>query len=81
MVYEMADGKVGFKAIEGVQVKHKIKSPAQVFAIHLMWMPKKENAEMPTMDWQKLLEGETFCMAHPLYRPQSWKGSILELIK
>ncbi|MBX5321037.1 MAG: hypothetical protein QHH12_03690 [Candidatus Bathyarchaeota archaeon] len=44
--------KLGFKAIEGVQVKHKIKRPAQVFAIHLMWMPKKENAEMPTMDWQ-----------------------------
>jgi len=73
--------KLGFKSIDSSQVKHKIKHLEQGFTIHVMWMPIKENAEPPTMDWQKLLEGETFCMAHPLYRPQNWKGSILELIK
>jgi len=26
----------------------------------------------------KILEGVTFCLAHPLYRPQTWKGNILE---
>lgn len=73
--------KLGFKTIDSIQVKHKIKHPEQVFAIHLMWMSLKESAEVPTMDWQKLLEGETFCMAHPLYRPQNWKGSMFKLIK
>lgn len=73
--------KLGFKAINSVQVKHEIKHPERAFTIHLMWMPKLESAEPPKMDWQKLLQGETFCMAHPLYRPQNWKGSILKLIK
>lgn len=73
--------KLGFKAIDSIQAKHKTKHPEQVFTIHLMWMPLEENAEPPIMDWQKLLEGETFCMAHPLYHPQTWKGSILELMQ
>jgi hypothetical protein len=73
--------KLGFKSIDSIQVKHKIKHPEKVFIIHLMWMPMKEDAETPTMNWQKLLQGETFCMAHPLYHPQNWKGSILELIE
>jgi hypothetical protein len=73
--------KLGFKTIGSIKVKHKIKHPERGFTIHLMWMPLKENAELPTMDWQKLLEGETFCMAHPLYSPQKWEGSILKHIK
>jgi hypothetical protein len=73
--------KLGFKAIDFIQVKHKIKHPKKVFTLHLMWMPKKENVKPPIMNWQKLLEGEIFCMAHPLYRPQNWEGPILELIK
>ncbi len=70
---------LGFKAINSIKVKHKSKHPEQSFAIHLMWMPKRQNAEMPTMDWQKLLDGETFCTAHPLYRPRVGKTLYLNL--
>lgn len=73
--------KLGFKAMDSVQVKHKIKHPTQGFTIHLMWMPIDINAKPPKMNWQRLLDGVTFCMAHPLYRPQKWKGPILEHIK
>jgi len=71
--------KLGFKPIDSISVTHKTKHEDQVFTIYLMWMPKKKNAKPPTMNWQKLLQGETFCMAHTLHRPQTWKESILEL--
>jgi len=70
--------KLGFRSIDSIKVSHKTKRKEQVFSIHLMWMPVKEKAKPPTWDKQKLLEGETFCIAHPLYRPQTWKGSIFE---
>jgi len=44
-----------------------------------MWMPMKEKAKPPKLDEQKILEGETFCISHPLYRPQKWKGYIFEI--
>jgi hypothetical protein len=73
--------KLGFMSIDSIQVKHKIKHPEQGFAIHLMWIPMKENVKPPIINWQKLLDGETFCMAHPLYHPQRWEGHILELME
>ena len=70
--------KLGFKPIDSARVTHKTKHVGQVFGIYLMWMLTKENGKPPTLNWQKLLEGETFCMAHPLYRAQTWKGSVFE---
>ncbi|MGB8779194.1 MAG: hypothetical protein WCD81_00910 [Candidatus Bathyarchaeia archaeon] len=43
-----------------------------------MWIPTAERAKAPNWDKQELLQGETFCMAHPLCCPQKWKGKILE---
>ena len=71
--------KLGFKPIDKVSVKHVTKRKEQVFSIWLMWMPTKENAKQPTWNKEKLLEGVTFCLAHPLYRPQTWNGNILEI--
>jgi len=70
--------KLGFKPIDSVKVAHKTKHKGQAFSIYLMWMPTTENAKPPAWNKQKLLEGITFCIAHPLYHPQAWKGNILE---
>jgi len=43
-----------------------------------MWMPKTENAKPPKWKKQKFLEEITFCIAHPLYHPQTWKGDVFE---
>jgi len=71
--------KLGFRPIDSLRVTHRIKHKGQEFSIHLMWMPSNEKAKLPTWDKQKLLEGENFCLAHPLYHPQTWKGNILEV--
>lgn len=71
--------KLGFKSLDSIKVTHKAKHKEQTFSIHLMWIPNKENAKPPTWNKQKLLEGETFCSSHPLYRPQTWKGNIFEV--
>jgi GNAT superfamily N-acetyltransferase len=70
--------KLGFEPLDSIKVTHKAKYHGKVFSVYLMWMPRKQKAKSPTMDWQKLLEGEVFCMAHPLYRPQTWRGELLE---
>ncbi|MDH5375507.1 MAG: hypothetical protein OEW95_06815 [Candidatus Bathyarchaeota archaeon] len=70
--------KLGFKPIDSLKVAHKMKHKGQAFSIYLMWMPTTENAKPPAWNKQKLLEGVTFCIAHPLYHPQTWKGNILE---
>jgi len=70
--------RLGFKSIDSIEVTHKAKHKDQAFKIHLMWMPSTETAKPPSWNRQKILEGETFCMAHTLYRPQSWKGKILK---
>jgi len=67
--------KLGFKSLEFINVKHKTKHKGRIFSIHLMWMPTTENANPPTWDQQKLLEGITSCIAHPLYHPQTYKPS------
>lgn len=71
--------KLGFEPIDPIKVTHKTKHKRRVFSIYLMWMPTTEKAKPPTWDKQKLLEGENFCLAHPLYRPQTWKGNIFEV--
>jgi hypothetical protein len=70
--------KLGFKPIDSLKVAHKMKHKGQAFSIYLMWMPTTENTKPPAWNKQKLLEGVTFCIAHPLYHPQTWKGNILE---
>jgi hypothetical protein len=70
--------KLGFKSLDEIQVTHRAKHKGQAFSIYLMWMPMKERAKPPFWDKQKFLEGVTFCLAHPLYHPQTCKGNILE---
>jgi ribosomal protein S18 acetylase RimI-like enzyme len=70
--------KLGFRPLDSIKVEHKTKHRGQAFSIYLMWMPILKNAKPPTLGKQKLLEGETFCLAHPLYRPQAWKGNVFE---
>jgi ribosomal protein S18 acetylase RimI-like enzyme len=70
--------KLGFKSIDRIRVMHKTKHKKEVFTVYLMWMPMKEGAEPPTWDKKALLRGQTFCYSHPLYRPQTLKGNLLE---
>jgi len=70
--------KLGFKSLEAIRVAHKTKHKEQTFSIHLMWMPNKKKVKPPILDKRKMLQGENFCLAHPLYCPQTWKGNILE---
>ena len=65
--------KLGFKPLESLNVMHKTKYKGRIFTIHLMWMPATANAKPPKWRKQKLLEGMTFCIAHPLYHPQTYK--------
>jgi len=70
--------KLGFTSLDSIAVTHKTKHKEQSFKIHLMWLPATENARPPTWDKKELLKGVSFCLAHPLYCPQRWKGPILE---
>lgn len=71
--------KLGFKSIDEIKVTHKTKHKGQAFNIHLMWMPREKVSEKPHWDKEKILYGERFCSAHPLYNPQKQKGKILEV--
>lgn len=68
--------RLGFRSIDSIRVRHKMKRKDHFFNINLMWMPKTESARPPIWDNEKMLEGETFCIAHPLYRPQTCRGAI-----
>jgi len=70
--------KLGFKPLDRIKVTHKTKHKRQTFSIYLMWMPIKKAAKPPAWNKQKVLEGVTFCIAHPLYTPEKWKANILE---
>ncbi|MEM3550667.1 MAG: hypothetical protein QW222_01440 [Candidatus Bathyarchaeia archaeon] len=70
---------LGFKSIDKIKVAHKTKHKGQAFNIHLMWMPREKDAEQPYWDVEKMLYGESFCLAHPLYNPKMWKDKVLEL--
>jgi hypothetical protein len=41
-------------------------------------MPITKNAKPPSWDKEKLLEGETFCLAHPLYLSQACEENVFE---
>lgn len=73
VVQKMADGKTCFKSLDLVEVMHKTKHKGECFKIHFMWLPTAENANPPTWDKTKLLEGVDFCLAHPLYHPEKPK--------
>jgi len=62
--------KLGFKSIDSIRVKHKMKHVDECFTIHLMWQPTTEKGRPPTWNKSKLLEGVDFCLAHPLYHPE-----------
>jgi len=42
-----------------------------------MWTPLRAGAHPPEMDWGKMLRGVDFCLAHPLYRAESWSLDIV----
>ncbi len=65
--------RLGFQPLESINAKHKTKFEGRIFSIHLMWMPTAENTNPPAWDQQKLLEGITSCIAHPLYHPQTYE--------
>lgn len=70
--------KLGFKPLDKMEVSHKTKHKEQIFSIYLIWMPIKKNAKPPKLDKEKMLNGEVFCMAHPLYRPQTCDENVFE---
>ena len=73
--------KLGFRPIDSIDVVHKTKYKGRVFSIYLMWMPATENARPPTWNKEKLLEGITCCIAHPLYHPQTYKPKQILVVQ
>ena len=65
--------KLGFKAIDSIRLRHKMKHTDQTITVCLMWIPTAKNTNPPTWNTTKLLEGIKFCMGHPLYNPESLK--------
>ena len=65
--------KLGFKPIDSMKVKHKVKRTSKLFKLHLMWLPTNQDAELPTWDKVKMTEGVKFCRGHPLYNTDSWE--------
>lgn len=63
--------QLGFKPIDFVDVKHKAKHTDRCFKIYLMWLPMNEKSSPPKWDKHTLLEGVSFCLAHPLYNAES----------
>jgi hypothetical protein len=69
---------LGFKPLDSFEVIHRIKRKGEYFKICLMWLPTTKNAQAPTWNKKKLLQGEDFCMAHPLYHPE--KPELKEIL-
>jgi GNAT superfamily N-acetyltransferase len=69
---------LGFRPRDSVAVVNKPKPEGGVFTVYLMWRPRQKDAAPPTWDKQRLLGGEVFCIAHPLYHPSTWNGDVLE---
>lgn len=65
--------RLGFKPIDSIKLKHKMKHMNQIITVYFMWLPKTKNAQPPTWNTEKLLEGVNFCMGHPLYNPENLK--------
>lgn len=62
---------LGFRSIDSKRMRHKAKQRDICFKVHLMWMPLRPESEPPEMDWERMLQGVDFCIAHPLYRAES----------
>lgn len=62
--------KLGFEEIDSFRMELVIRHK-KPFRIYLMWMPLRKNVKKPRWNKRKLLEGVDFCMAHPLYNPES----------
>jgi N-acetylglutamate synthase-like GNAT family acetyltransferase len=71
--------KFGFEPVDSIEVTHKTKHRGERFKIHLMWLPETKKAKPPVWDEPKLLEGEDFCLAHPLYHPE--KTRLREILE
>jgi ribosomal protein S18 acetylase RimI-like enzyme len=65
--------KLGFHVMKSIELRisHKKKYIGHAFTVYLMWLPMKKDAAMPYWDVEKLLKGVRFCLAHPLYHPES----------
>jgi len=69
--------KLGFKCIDSINVRHLTKHKDQCFKIYLIWLPATESKVLPVWNKLKILEGVDFCLAHPLYHPESIKEKRL----
>ena len=65
--------RLGFDAVDSLKIRDKSQHKDQCFSVFLMWLPQTKKADQPIWNTKKLLEGVTFCMGHPLYKPQSSK--------
>jgi hypothetical protein len=63
--------KLGFKAIDSIQLSHKTKHMSKAFTAYLMWLPRTKHAKPPIWNTDKLLESINFCMGYPLYNPKN----------
>lgn len=70
--------KLGLESLDSIKMAHRLKHKDKAFSVHLMWKPLKKDAKPPTWNKVKLLDGLTWCTAHPLYRPQTWQGPMFE---
>jgi len=74
--------KLGFKVINSVRFEFKVKHTGHKFKVYLMWLPIKKNALKPIWKPINLTEGVKFCLAHPLYHPESIKQEdMFEILK
>jgi GNAT superfamily N-acetyltransferase len=65
--------KLGFKALDSIKIRHKVKHTELCFRVYLMWLPFRKEITLPSWDKSKILEGFDFCIAHPLYHPEYMK--------
>lgn len=63
---------LGFRTLGFRRMRHRLKRREICFRVHLMWMPLRSRSAKPEMDWGEMLRGVDFCLAHPLYRAESW---------
>ncbi|RLE62404.1 MAG: hypothetical protein DRJ47_10750 [Thermoprotei archaeon] len=64
--------KLGFKPIDSVKVRHKIRHREQTFKISLMWLPWKGASAKSSWNKKEMLKGVDFCLAHSLYRAEKY---------
>ncbi|MCD6479919.1 hypothetical protein J7L65_03960 [Candidatus Bathyarchaeota archaeon] len=68
---------LGFKSIDHRRLRHRVKRRDVCLTLHLMWMPLRPGAKPPEMDWAEMLRRVDFCLAHPLYRAESWSLDVV----